>query len=71
MKSIGLKLMQTFWSIAIEVVNQFPIGDTMDRIWGIGMGKDNPNVENPLKWRGKNLLGFALTEVRDKLLQKN
>lgn len=43
----------------------------MDRIWGIGMGKDNPDVENPLKWRGKNLLGFALTEVRDKLLQKN
>ena len=39
----------------------------MDRIWGIGMGKNNPDAENPLKWRGKNLLGFALTEVRDQL----
>lgn len=38
-----------------------------DRIWGIGMGKSNPDVENPLKWRGANLLGFALTEVRDEL----
>ncbi len=39
-----------------------------DRIWGIGMGKHNPDAGNPMKWRGKNLLGFALTEVRDMLL---
>lgn len=38
-----------------------------DRVWGIGMGKNNPDAENPLKWHGKNLLGFALTEVRDEL----
>lgn len=38
-----------------------------DRIWGIGM-KSGPEAENPLKWRGRNLLGFALTEVRDQLL---
>jgi ribA/ribD-fused uncharacterized protein len=38
-----------------------------DRIWGIGMGKNNPDVENPMKWRGSNLLGFILTEVRDEL----
>lgn len=41
-----------------------------DRIWGIGMGKANPDAENPLKWRGKNLLGFVLTEVRDILLEQ-
>ncbi len=40
----------------------------MDRIWGIGMGKNNPDAQCPLKWRGKNLLGFALTEARDELL---
>ena len=40
-----------------------------DRIWGIGMGAKNPNAENPLKWRGQNLLGFALTEVRDEVLR--
>ena len=41
-----------------------------DRIWGIGMGKTNPDAECPLKWQGKNLLGFALTEVRDCLLKE-
>ena len=38
-----------------------------DRIWGIGMGKANENAENPTAWRGRNLLGFALMEVRDEL----
>lgn len=38
-----------------------------DKIWGIGIGKSNPQAENPLSWRGKNLLGFALTQVRDNL----
>ncbi|MMZ61786.1 Swarming motility protein YbiA [compost metagenome] len=41
-----------------------------DRIWGIGMGQSNPDAENPVKWRGRNLLGFALTEARDELLLK-
>lgn len=38
-----------------------------DRIWGIGMGKGNPDALDPRKWRGENLLGFALLEVRDLL----
>lgn len=38
-----------------------------DRIWGIGMGKSNENAERPQLWRGKNLLGFALMEARDRL----
>lgn len=41
-----------------------------DRIWGIGMGKSDPDASDPLKWRGMNLLGFALTEVRDTLLKR-
>ena len=40
-----------------------------DRIWGIGMGKSNENAQNPNLWRGQNLLGFALMEVRDQLNQ--
>lgn len=41
-----------------------------DRIWGIGMGKNHPDAGNPMKWRGKNLLGFALTETRDELIKE-
>ena len=35
-----------------------------DRIWGIGMGERNENATDPRRWRGLNLLGFALMEVR-------
>ena len=38
-----------------------------DRIWGIGLATTNPNVQNPSAWRGLNLLGFALMDVRDQL----
>lgn len=38
-----------------------------DRIWGIGLAKDTPDIENPFKWKGINLLGFALMEVRENL----
>jgi ribA/ribD-fused uncharacterized protein len=38
-----------------------------DAIWGIGLGVGNPLVSNPARWRGANLLGFALTWVRDRL----
>ena len=39
----------------------------VDAIWGIGMAADHKDIYNPEKWRGLNLLGFALMEVRDKL----
>lgn len=38
-----------------------------DKIWGIGLAKDNEGITNPHNWKGKNLLGFALMEVRDSL----
>ena len=43
----------------------------VDRIWGIGLEVDNQKIENPNLWRGLNLLGFALMEVRDVLQQSN
>jgi ribA/ribD-fused uncharacterized protein len=38
-----------------------------DAIWGIGLPQDSKDAFNPNKWRGTNLLGFALMEVRDQL----
>ncbi|MBN9297574.1 MAG: NADAR family protein [Filimonas sp.] len=38
-----------------------------DQIWGIGLGATNPKAQDPRTWRGQNLLGFALMEVRDQL----
>ena len=38
-----------------------------DGVWGIKMAESDENAQNPLKWRGQNLLGFALMEVRDVL----
>ena len=38
-----------------------------DRVWGIGLTEHEEAAENPLKWKGENLLGFALTEVREEL----
>lgn len=39
----------------------------VDRIWGIGMAKDDPACQDPRQWQGLNLLGFALMEVRHRL----
>lgn len=38
-----------------------------DRIWGIGLAEEDPRAENPLSWRGLNLLGFALMTARGRL----
>ena len=38
-----------------------------DRIWGIGLHRDDPRSADPQQWLGDNLLGFALMEVRDLL----
>jgi len=41
----------------------------LDRVWGIGMTADDANACNPTKWRGENLLGFALMVARQQLLE--
>ena len=40
-----------------------------DNIWGIKMSSDDPRIEDPVSWKGQNLLGFALMEVRDELIR--
>lgn len=38
-----------------------------DTVWGIGLEAHHPDVGDPTHWRGKNLLGFALMEVREEI----
>ena len=53
-------LLQTGSAIIVEA-------SPADAIWGIGLPQDAEDAMNPSKWRGTNLLGFALMEVRDLL----
>ena len=39
----------------------------VDKIWGIGLAQDDDAATNPNLWKGENLLGFALMEVREQL----
>jgi ribA/ribD-fused uncharacterized protein len=39
----------------------------VDRIWGIGLTREDPAALDPVRWRRLNLLGFALMRVRESL----
>ncbi|MEV5188203.1 NADAR family protein [Streptomyces werraensis] len=39
----------------------------VDRVWGIGLAADAEAANDPTRWRGPNLLGFALMEARRRL----
>jgi ribA/ribD-fused uncharacterized protein len=41
-----------------------------DKIWGVGLEESNEKIYNPNYWKGENLLGFALMELRD-ILENN
>lgn len=38
-----------------------------DKRWGIGMKEGDTGIEDPANWKGENLLGKAITEVRQLL----
>lgn len=46
---------------SLELVEASPF----DKIWGIGVGVDDPRIHTPTKWPGQNLLGKALMVIRD------
>lgn len=60
-----------------ETLRQYLIGtgnsvlveaDPADRIWGIGLAQQDPRAKNPNEWPGLNLLGFALMQARERLV---
>jgi len=44
-------------------------GSAKDRLWGVGLAWDDPEIEEQAKWRGSNWLGQVLMQVRDALQQ--
>ncbi|MER5451174.1 NADAR family protein [Streptomyces sp. NPDC002764] len=42
----------------------------VDRVWGIGLAADDEAAADPERWRGPNLLGFALMRARERLRQE-
>jgi len=40
----------------------------VDKIWGVGLAATHDHIYNPRLWKGLNLLGYALMDVRDKLV---
>jgi len=47
---------------------EFVEASPSDRIWGVGLAQDDPKIDDPKNWRGKNLLGKVITQCRDTLL---
>ena len=42
----------------------------LDLCWGTGFAETHPDADDETKWKGKNLLGKALDEVRNWLSEK-
>lgn len=59
-KALGDFLRTTTQRILVEA-------SPLDCIWGIGLAADDPKASDPTQWRGLNLLGFALMQVRSEL----
>lgn len=42
----------------------FVEGSPVDKIWGVGIKWDDPEIEDKENWKGENLLGIVLDTVR-------
>ncbi len=58
--------------IALQKGNKILVeASPYDTIWGIGMDANNLDRFDTSKWKGTNLLGKALMEVREKLKKES
>ncbi len=60
-------ILKTLLGTGNAILAECAPGDTK---WGIGVGLDDPDVSDASKWRGQNLLGRILMEVRDEIRQE-
>lgn len=58
------ELKQTLLSTGDKIIVE---GSPYDRIWGVGWHWTDPEILYEVNWRGKNLLGKVLMEVRNTL----
>lgn len=59
-KKLKDQLLKTGTKILVE-------GSPYDKIYGVGLKWDNPLILDEKNWKGQNLLGKALMDVRSKL----
>ena len=57
---LGEQLLETGNRILVEA-------SPLDKIWGIGMAEEDLGIEDPSNWKGLNLLGQAITLVKQHL----
>lgn len=55
-------LYDTFMSFKLQ---RFVEASPYDKIYGIGLKSSHPDASNPSRWRGQNILGDVLTQLRD------
>lgn len=60
-KELRIELFRTAGSILVEASKG-------DKLWGVGMDIDDPNISSPSMWQGKNQLGYILSSIRDHLM---
>jgi ribA/ribD-fused uncharacterized protein len=41
-----------------------------DKIWGVGVAEDDPDIFYPEKWQGQNLLGKAIKEAQEQIINE-
>ena len=66
--SVKAEYCQEFKDLLIQYKDKtFVECNPHDTIWAIGLSEDNDKILEPKNWRGRNLLGEALTELANKL----